>query len=281
MPQDSIRDNIERKARRAIFEHALFRIENALILAGSILLAYFLPNPLPALLSWWSWWTWILLGLIAVTAIVVSALTDQKEREEVVERLFREEYSISGIRDKALQEKLKRAEEYHQQINAAVIAQRDGVLKDRLKRTTNDIYDWIGNMVRLARRLDAYRSDPIILGDRDALKESIPNLQRRLAQENDGRVHEQLETTLGDQQRLQVNIAELDNRMQRADLQLDSSLASLGTVYSQLLLIGSKDVDGGQAERLQADISDEVNSLQDVVASINEIYDYQTFGPGR
>ena len=133
----------------------------------------------------------------------------------------------------------------------------------------------------LARRLDAYRGDPIILGDRDALKESIPNLQRRLAQENDERVRGQLETTLGDQQRLQVNIAELDNRMQRADLQLDSSLASLGTVYSQLLLIGSKDVDGGQAERLQADISDEVNSLQDVVASINEIYDYQTFGPGR
>ena len=281
MPPDSIHNTIERKARRAIFEHALFRIENAVILAGSILLAYFLPNPLPGLLPWWNWWTWILLGLVAVSAIVVSALTDQREREEAVERLFREEYSIGGIRDKALQEKLKRAEEYHEQINAAVAAQRDGVLKDRLKRTTNDIYDWIGNMVRLARRLDAYRSDPIILGDREALKQSIPNLQHRLAQASDQRVREQLETTLGDQQQLQINISELDNRMQRADLQLDSSLASLGTVYSQLLLIGSKDVDGGQAERLQADISDEVNSLQDVVESINEIYDYQTFGPGQ
>lgn len=280
MPQDSIHDSIERKARRAIFEHALFRVENAIILAGSILLAYFLSNPLPALLPWWNWWTWIVLGLLAVTAIVVSALTDQTERERAVESLFQQEYSISGIRDKALMEKLKRAEEYQQQIKAAVAAQRDGVLKDRLKRTTGDIYDWIGHMVRLARRLDAYRNDPIILNDREALKDSIPNLQRRLTQEDDGRVREQVETTLSDQQRLQVNISELDNRMQRADLQLDSSLASLGTVYSQLLLIGSKDVDGGQAERLQADISDEVNSLQDVVESINEIYDYQTFGPG-
>ena len=281
MSQDSIRDSIERKARRAIFEHALFRVENALILAGAILLAYFLPNPVPALLPWWSWWTWIVLGLLAVTAIVVSALTDQGEREKAVERLFQEEYSIGGIRDKVLKEKLKRAEEYHQQIKAAVAAQRDGVLKDRLKRTTGDIYDWIGHMVRLARRLDAYRNDPIILNDREALKVSIPNLQHRLTEDGDGRVLEQVETTLNDQQRLQNNISELDNRMQRADLQLDSSLASLGTVYSQLLLIGSKDVDGGQAERLQADISDEVNSLQDVVESINEIYDYQTFGPGK
>lgn len=279
MPQESIRDTIERKARRAIFEHALLRVENAVILAGSILLAYFLPNPLPGLLPWWNWWTWILLGLGAVGAVVVSALTDQGEREQAVQRLFQAEYSTEGIRDKALKEKLKRAEEYHAQIQAAVAAQRDGVLKDRLKRTTGEIYDWIGHMVRLARRLDAYRSDPIILNDRDALKESIPVLQRRLAQENDGRVREQVETTLGDQQRLQDNIAELDNRMQRADLQLDSSLASLGTVYSQLLLIGSKDVDDGRADRLQADIADEVNSLQDVVASINEIYDYQTLGP--
>jgi hypothetical protein len=68
--------------------------------------------------------------------------------------------------------------------------------------------------------------------------------------------------------------------MQRADLQLDSSLAALGTVYSQLLLVGSKEVDSDRAERLSADISNEVTSLQDVVDSINEVYDYRTLGPG-
>ena len=95
------------------------------------------------------------------------------------------------------------------------------------------------------------------------------------------RVREQLETTLAGQQRLQVNITELDNRMKRADLQLDSSLASLGTVYSQLLLVGSTEVDSDRAERLQADIDGEVQGLQDVVDSINEVYDYKTLGPGK
>jgi hypothetical protein len=280
MPRQSIHDTIERQARRAIFEHALIRVENAIILAGAILLAFFFPNPLPNLLPWWGAWTWLLLGVAGVAAIVLSTLSDPQEREKAVERLFREKYNISGLRDRPLRDKLKKAEDYHQQIKATVKTQKDGILKERMQRTTGEIYDWIGNMVRLARRLDSYRIDPIIKGDRDELVKSIPSLETRLQQESDPRVRQQLETTLSDQRRLRENIAELDNRMQRADLQLDSSLAALGTVYSQLLLLGSKEVDSDRAERLRADIANEVTSLQDVVDSINEVYDYRTLGPG-
>ena len=60
--------------------------------------------------------------------------------------------------------------------------------------------------------------------------------------------------------------------MARADLQLDHSLASLGTVYSQILLIGSKDVDSDRAERLRDDIRDQVLALQDIMESLNEVY---------
>jgi hypothetical protein len=281
MPRESIHDTIERQARRAIFEHAILRVENAVLLALAILLAFFLPNPLPALLPWWGAWTWLLLGAAGVALMTFSALKDPQEREKAVERLFREKYNVTGLRDRPLRDKLKKAEEYHQQIKATVKTQKDGILKERMQRTTGEIYDWIGNMVRLARRLDSYRVDPIIKGDRDELVRSIPALETRLRQETDPRVRQQLETTLADQRRLQENIGELDNRMQRADLQLDSSLAALGTVYSQLLLVGSKEVDSDRAERLSADIANEVASLQDVVDSINEVYDYRTLGPGK
>ena len=281
MPRESIHDTIERQARRAIFEHAILRVENAVLLALAILLAFFLPNPLPALLPWWGAWTWLLLGAAGVALVSFSALKDPQEREKAVERLFREKYNVNGLRDRPLRDKLKKAEDYHQQIKATVKTQKDGILKERMQRTTGEIYDWIGNMVRLARRLDSYRIDPIIKGDREELLKSIPSLEARLRQESDPRVRQQIETTLADQRRLQENIAELDNRMQRADLQLDSSLAALGTVYSQLLLVGSKEVDSDRAERLSADISNEVTSLQDVVDSINEVYDYRTLGPGK
>lgn len=281
MARESIHERIERRAQRAILEHAFFRLENAVIIAGAILLGFFLPHPLPNLLPWWDWWTWLLLGLIGVALVVVSSLTDKQEAQRAVDNLFKQEYDISGLRDRSLREKLKRSEEYHEQIKLIVKQQGDGLLKDRLKRSTDQIYDWIGNMVRLARRVDAFRNDPIIENDREDLSESIPNLQSRLKLESDPRVRSQLEATLADKYRLQQNIVELDNRMQRADLQLESSLTSLGTVYSQLLLVGSKDVDSGRAERLQADIADEVNGLQDLVESINEIYDYHTLGPGK
>jgi hypothetical protein len=281
MPRESIRDTIDRQARRAIFEHALIRVENAVILAGAILLAFFLPNPLPGALPWWGAWTWLLLGAAGVAAMAFSSINDPEEREEAIERLFREKYNVTGLRDRALKEKLKKAEDYHTQIKAAIEGQKDGILKERMQRTAAGIYDWIGNMVRLARRIDSYREDPIIKGDRAGLRESIPTLEARRQRENDERVRQQLEITLADQRRLQENIAELDNRMQRADLQLDSSLAALGTVYSQILLVGSKEVDGDRAERLSSDIANEVTSLQDVVDSINEVYDYRTLGSGR
>lgn len=281
MPRESIHDTIDRQARRAIFEHALIRVENAVILAGAILLAFFLPNPLPGALPWWGAWTWLLLGAIGVAAMAFSSVNDPQEREKAVERLFHEKYNVTGLHDRALKEKLKKAEEYHTQIKVAIKSQKDGILKERMQRTAAGIYDWIGNMVRLARRIDSFREDPIIKGDRAGLRESIPTLEARRQRENDQRVRQQLETTLADQRRLQENIAELDNRMQRADLQLDSSLAALGTVYSQILLVGSKEVDSDRAERLSSDIANEVVSLQDVVDSINEVYDYRTLGAGR
>jgi hypothetical protein len=92
--------------------------------------------------------------------------------------------------------------------------------------------------------------------------------------ERDGRVKEQMATTLESKRQFAENLAELTNRMQRADLQLDHSLASLGTVYSQLLLIGSKEVDSDRADRLRSDIRDEVSALQDLVESLNEVYSY-------
>ncbi len=281
MPRESIHDTIERQAQRAIFEHALIRAENAVILAGAILLAFFLPSPLPGALPWWGAWTWLLLGALGVAAMTFSGVKDPQEREKAVERLFREKYNVAGLHDRSLKEKLRKAEEYHVQIKAAIKGQKDGILKERMQRTTGEIYDWIGNMVRLARRLDSFRGDPIIKGDREGLRESIPALEKRMQREEDDRVRQQIETTLADQRRLQSNIAELENRMQRADLQLDSSLAALGTVYSQILLVGSKEVDGDRAERLSADIANEVTSLQDVVDSINEIYDYRTLGSGK
>ena len=68
--------------------------------------------------------------------------------------------------------------------------------------------------------------------------------------------------------------------MKQAALQLEQSLTALGTVYSQVQLIDAREQDSSQAERLQQDIQEQVARLNDLVSSINEVYNYNTRGIG-
>jgi hypothetical protein len=69
-----------------------------------------------------------------------------------------------------------------------------------------------------------------------------------------------------------ASLQQLENMMQKAELQMDSTLTAMGTIYSQLLVIGAKDVDSGRAQRLREDITEQVKQLQDVVSSMDEVY---------
>jgi len=52
----------------------------------------------------------------------------------------------------------------------------------------------------------------------------------------------------------------------------------LATVYSQVQLISAQDIESGRSDRLRQDIQDQIARLNDLVSSINEVYDYQGTG---
>ncbi len=268
MATDSITDRMRQDAQRALLKNAVFRLESALMVGGTILASVFLPN----IISWMPAFVWPILGVVGEAAIIISSLTDKAEQEKVIEALYREKISWSDIRDRALREKLNEAEQYRQRIKGVVEQQRSGILRDRLKTTTNQVYDWQSNMVTLARRIDAFRSDAVIQRDLRSVPEEIKRLEGRLSLERDPRVREQYQATITSSREQLASLQELSGRMARADLQLDHSLASLGTVYSQMLLIGSKDVDSDRTERLNDDIRDQVLALRDITDSLNEVY---------
>jgi len=268
MPNDSILDRIEQEARRALLTNAIFRWESAVLIGGTVLLTAFFNQPFPG----WPIWAWPVMGVVAEIAVIVSSLTDKGEIQKVMESLFREKYNTGGFRDRELRAKLEEAEEYRRRIQEVVAQQKSGLLRDRLVATTSQVYDWIANMVTLARRIETYRTDQIIRRDQAAVPKEITELTARLARERDDGVREQIVTTLESKRQFAQNLQELGSRMARADLQLDHSLAALGTVYSQLLLVGSKDVDSDRADRLRDDIRGEVLALQDLVESLNEVY---------
>jgi len=65
------------------------------------------------------------------------------------------------------------------------------------------------------------------------------------------------------------NQPELRNTMDRAELQLENTLAALGTVYVQLQLVGAGD--SGPAQQVQKDIAGQIASLQDIIEAMNEV----------
>jgi len=274
MSQESIRVSIEQQARRAIIQNAFLRWESAVIVAGTILLSFFLPHPFP----WWPWWGWLVLGFLAEALIVYTSLTDAETAARVVAELFREQFDPRQVQDRKLRDKLGQALEYRQRIDRAVRQQRASGLRQHLADMAAGIDDWISQMFRLARRLDAYGTDTVIQRDLKAVPKEIESLDARLRLETDPAVRKQIETTLASKIAQHHSLQKLDDTMERAELQADHSLSALGTVYSQILLIGASEVDSGRAQRLREDIRQQVASLQDLVDSINEVYDYRVEG---
>ena len=70
----------------------------------------------------------------------------------------------------------------------------------------------------------------------------------------------------------------LDERMKKAQLQVEQTLAAMATVDSQVKLIDAQDVDSSRSENLRADIREQIERLNDLISSINEVYDYHSRG---
>ena len=64
----------------------------------------------------------------------------------------------------------------------------------------------------------------------------------------------------------------LDDRMKQASLQMEQSLTALATIYGQVQLVDAESIGSGKAERLRADIQEQVARMNDLLASINEVY---------
>ena len=266
--------NSRSSAQGALIQYAIFRWETALILALTIVLTFLLPRPFP----WWPRFGWPVLGIVAVIALVYSSLTDSDANAKVLLRLYQEQFDTGLIRDKDLRTKVDTALEYQRRIEMQIRQQDPGMIRDRLEDTANQITDWVGNIYALALRIDAYRGDELLEQERRSLPKEIERLTAQRKLETNPDMQGRLDEVLSSKRRHLQSVTELDNRMREASLQLDNSLTALATVYSQVHLIDAQSVGSGRAERLQSDIREQVASLNDLVTSINDVYDYSTKG---
>jgi hypothetical protein len=145
-------------------------------------------------------------------------------------------------------------------------------MRDRFERTIREVTHWLQAVYDLAARVDKFQINQVIKQDLQRVPTDIRNLEKRLSQENSPEVRRQLERTIADKQRQLQTLQNLEDNMQKAGYQLDSTISALGTIYSQMLLVGSKDEEGNRVNRLQDEISEQVQRLEDLSEVMDEVY---------
>jgi hypothetical protein len=272
----TIRSELQQKAQSTLVQYAIFRFESALVIAMALVLTFIYPRPF----YWWPRFGWLLLGAVALGVIIYSSLTDAEANAEVLLQVFQEQFDPRAISDKELRAKVDTALEYQRRIESQVRQHNSGLIRDRLNDTAGQITAWLSSIYEIALRLDTYRRDDLLERERTSLPKEIDQLLAQSRNERNPQVQEQLEKVLTGKRNHWQSIRELDARMKEAALQLDQSLTALATIYSQVQLIDAQSVGSGRAERLQADIREQVARLNDLVNSINDVYNYNTKGAG-
>jgi hypothetical protein len=262
------RDALEARALSAMLSHAFFRLESALTIALTIVLVFLYPAPF----HWWRWWYWLLLGLAGETVIVITSLTDEATSRQVVADMLRQRCNPAEIRSRALRQQVERALEYRERISEALASGRSAILRDHLQDTTAGIADWIANIFNLAKRLDNYERDELITSDRETVHTALRQLESRLRQEDDEAVQGEIQETIRGKRLQLENLERLQNTMERAQFQLETTLTALGTAYSQILLAGARDVDSARSRHIAESIREQVESLNDLLAAMSQVY---------
>jgi methyl-accepting chemotaxis protein len=242
----------------------------------TVVLFFVLRRPFP----WWPPFGWPLLGLIGLLLLVYSSIRDADTNKRVLLALFQEQFDPGLVRDKALRLDVENALEYQRRIEDEIQRQRPGLIRERLEATANQITEWLYNIYQLAQRVDAYRADDLLAREREILPKELERLTAQRKVESNPTVQQQLDAVIDGKAKHWQALRDLDARMKQAALQLEQSLTALATVYSQVQLIDAQSVGSGQAERLQSDIREQVERLNDLVSSINEVYDYSSKGLG-
>lgn len=266
---DDLRSDLEKKVMKAHVENAFFRWESAVTISATLLamVGFALAQNVPAAVIS------LVVGTLIEGIVVASSLTDKELKRKVENELTRRKFDVNQIGDKRLQAQFQEAQDYRQRIETAIDEQADSILKDELIQVSVQMDDWLGQIYDLAEKIGRYRrQQERITLDKNRAWRRIKELQQQYELESDPAVKKQVTTTISGLQQQYNALNSVENTMQRAELQLENSLAHLGTIYSQALLVDAKDIDSSRARRLRQEIDEEVIELNEILLAMDEVY---------
>jgi hypothetical protein len=266
MSRNSTSDEIKSRALGAVLSSAFLRWESLVTVLLTVMLFLFVPQPF----TWWQDWFWLVGGAIAEIALVATALTDQETAQRAVAREFENRFDMRAVRNRVSRERLQNALEYRQGMRD-LVERHKGAMKVSLRQTVDEVDDWISQMYELALHIDAFEENELVERDRRMVPQKLDQTRTALEREKNPAIRNDLEQQLRVLEQQLANLQATANSAKRAEIQLESTLSSLGTIYAQMSLMGTKEVDSARAQRLRLEIQDEVAGLQETIEAMDEV----------
>ncbi len=168
----------------------------------------------------------------------------------------------------------QRAVSYRRRIQSLIRSRRPGPFADRLNTVAAKLGSWEERVGQLADRLALFEGDELIQRDIREVPERITRLRRQVALEADPDMQAQMARTLAAYEEQHRQLQALARVMRRTRLNLDDTLAAMGTIYSQAQVLNALDVDGATAVRIAEDIDHEVDRLNDLLSALSEVNEH-------
>lgn len=214
---------------------------------------------------------WLVFGFIGVVAFVGTSMRDEELAAAVLDTMAQVDIEANTIKNTRARQRVQQALEYVDNIRA-VAKQRGGAMQVQLTTTASELNDWVSQIYKIARRIDLFEENALLSRDRARVPDELKLLEQRLSAESEPAIREELEEAIRLRQTQLENLVALELNIKRADIQLDNTVAALGTIFAQVQLIDARDIDGRRTDRLRQSIREEVSSLRDTIEAIDDVH---------
>jgi hypothetical protein len=159
---------------------------------------------------------------------------------------------------------------YKAQIDRAARAASNRHNRFHLQQLATQLDTCAQAIKELVHRLLLLRQDELIQRDRVLAPQAIADLEQRLAAETNPAIAAQLQRVLAARHRQLATLERLELTVQQTEIQIEHTLATLGTIYSQIL-IGQSTNDMADYGRLSTTIDEEMHRLNDQLEALYEV----------
>ncbi|MBN1261201.1 MAG: hypothetical protein JXB35_11020 [Anaerolineae bacterium] len=264
-----MRDELQKAASHARLQYAIFRWETAVVLAGTLLLVVFLPQPF----TWWPFWGWPILGVLGTAGVIYSSLTDAQANALIWQQLLEQRLDPNQIRDPQLRRRIVQLFEIQGQLEVFIRSLKDGAFRTQVEALAGGLADWVAEIYRVTRYCDTYIRDFRLEDKQKLAPEEIKTLAARRRFERAPQMVQRLDEAMEKAGRSWQTLRILDAEIRQVEPHVAQQLIDVSrTVHEVVDLKDDSTLQNAQVARLCTETEAQAVQVQERVERIHALY---------